>query len=302
MIPAFLATLLFSFSVVAASRSARILGSNAANFWRLFLAALMLSAWAHTFGLGVGGGAFGLFFLSGVVGFGMGDFALFQSLTRLGPRLAALMINCLAAPFAALIEWVWLGTTLTLPQVACGLLILAGVALSLAPEKQAVMPARRRLSGVLFGILAGLGQGCGAVITRKAYAVADVAGFEVDGGTSAYQRILGGLAVIALPYLWLAFRERERTRSIPSKPEAKAKRSRAWRWVVINALAGPAVGVAFFQWALKTTPSGIVLPITAMTPLAVIPLSYVFEGDRPGVRSLAGGVVAVVGVIGLTCV
>jgi drug/metabolite transporter (DMT)-like permease len=69
--------------------------------------------------------------------------------------------------------------------------------------------------------------------------------------------------------------------------------------VLANALAGPSVGVGFYQWALKTTPSGIVLPIVAMSPLVVVPFTYLFEGDRPGWRSLAGGVLAVLGVIGL---
>ena len=43
---AFIATLLFALSVLAASRSVRLLGGNSANFWRLVVAALtgMLAA------------------------------------------------------------------------------------------------------------------------------------------------------------------------------------------------------------------------------------------------------------------
>jgi drug/metabolite transporter (DMT)-like permease len=72
--------------------------------------------------------------------------------------------------------------------------------------------------------------------------------------------------------------------------------------VLLNALAGPTLGVACFQWALRSTPSGIVLPIVATTPLAVIPFTYYLENDRPGIRSLAGGALAVAGVAGLTLV
>ena len=57
-----------------------------------------------------------------------------------------------------------------------------------------------------------------------------------------------------------------------------------------------------YQWALATTPSGIVLPISTTTPLAVIPLAYKLEGDRPRVSSLVGGVIAVAGVVALTVV
>lgn len=300
MLPAFIATLLFAGSVIAASRSTRLLGSQTANFWRIVVATFLLGAWAHSVGCGLGGGVFGVFFVSGVIGFGLGDWALFETLPRLGPRLSSLMINCLGAPFAALIEWLWLGTRLSLAQLLWGLVILAGVGLSLAPERGTPIPPGHRLAGILFGLLSGFGQGFGAVITRKAFALAGAAGQSVDGGTAAYQRILGGLAFVAIPYAWHRLRRRWRERSSPTPgvlPPETMRRAR-W-WVLANALAGPSIGVGFYQWALKTTPSGVVLPITAMAPLAVIPFTYVFDRDRPGWRSLVGGAVAVAGVIGL---
>jgi drug/metabolite transporter (DMT)-like permease len=299
VLPALVATFLFAGSVIAASRSARLLGSQTANFWRILLAALFLGLWAHTLGQGWGGGAFALFFLSGVIGFGLGDYALFEALPRLGPRLSSLMINCLAAPFAALIEWLWLDTRLSAAQMFWGVLILSGVGLSLAPERGLPIPPRQRLTGILLGLAAGFGQGLGAVITRKAFALAAAAGTPVDGGTAAYQRILGGLAFVTLPYLWHRLRRRWRQGGETDSSLPPRERRRAWAWVLANALAGPSVGVGFYQWALKTTPSGIVLPIVAMSPLVVVPFTYLFEGDRPGWRSLAGGVLAVLGVIGL---
>ncbi len=302
MFPALLATILFAGSVIAASRSVRLLGSHPANFWRVAVGAVFLAAWAHLFGLGWGGGALGVFFLSGVIGFGLGDTALFMTLPRLGPRLSSLMINCLAGPFAALIEWLWLGTTLSAAQMLCGLAILGGVGIALAPEEHRPLPLRRRLGGMAWGVLAGFGQGFGAVLSRKAYAVAAAAGSQVDGGTAAYQRILGGLAFVALPYLWVRWRERAARAGALTAVPCVAPRPSAWPWVLLNALSGPTLGVAAYQWALRTTPSGIVLPITATSPLMVIPFTYWFEGDRPGGRSLAGAVVAVAGVIGLTLV
>lgn len=301
MVPAFIATFLFSLSIIAAGRSTRLLGSTAANFWRMVVASVLLGAWAYSVGLGLGGGAFGVFFLSGCVGYGVGDFGLFQTLPRLGPRLSTLMINCLGAPLAALIEWLWLGTRLTFGQSLCGVVILVGVAISLAPERHIAIPRRRRLSGVAFGVMAAVGQAYGAVLTRKAYEIAHAAGYQVDGGTAAFQRILGGIVVGGLPYLWLVIRARVRAAD-QSLPVPRRGGKRAWPWVLLNGIAGPAAGVAFFQWALKSTPSGLVLAITAMTPLLVVPLAYRFEGDRPGMRSLVGGLVAVGGVIGLTLV
>jgi drug/metabolite transporter (DMT)-like permease len=42
-----------------------------------------------------------------------------------------------------------------------------------------------------------------------------------------------------------------------------------------------------------------VLPIVATTPLVIIPLSYLLEGERPSRRSLAGGAIAVAGAVAL---
>ena len=67
-----------------------------------------------------------------------------------------------------------------------------------------------------------------------------------------------------------------------------------------NSLAGQTIGVSCMQWALETTPTGIVLAIIAMTPIVVIPFALVMEGERPTAQSLIGGAIGVAGVIGLT--
>jgi len=54
-----------------------------------------------------------------------------------------------------------------------------------------------------------------------------------------------------------------------------------------------------FQWALQLKGTGVVLPIVALTPLVIIPFSTVIEGERPGLRSLVGGGIAVAGVVAL---
>ena len=86
----------------------------------------------------------------------------------------------------------------------------------------------------------------------------------------------------------------QETTNTPINASAKSK---AWVFVMATALSGPSLGVGCYQWALKMTPSGLVLPIVATTPLMIIPLSAWMEGDRPPFRSIMGGLLAVVGVI-----
>jgi drug/metabolite transporter (DMT)-like permease len=57
--------------------------------------------------------------------------------------------------------------------------------------------------------------------------------------------------------------------------------------------------VACFQWALSIAKSGVVLPIIATTPVVAIPLTFLIDGDRPTLRSVVGGVIAVGGAVAM---
>ncbi len=296
MLAAFLTTVLFSISAVCGHRTAKLLGGTEANFWRLCLAAALLAIYAHVFGPGLHSAAWPTFFLSGCIGFGVGDAALFQALPRLGSRLSVMLVLCLSAPIAAVIEWLWIGTRLSASQIGYGLMILAGVAIALSPGKHLNLSRAEIVPGTLFGLVAAFCQAYGAVLSRKAFAISKLAGESLDGVTSAYQRILGGVVVTAI--LFAVIRWRSLNDGVTSRGAAvsrKAKWRAAWLWVVLNGLAGPALGVSCYQWALKTTPTGIVLPIVAITPLVIIPFARYVEGERPTVRSLFGGLIAVAG-------
>ena len=294
MLPAFLTTVLFAVSAVAANRTTSLLGGIKANFWRITLAAVLLACWAHTQGTGLEGRAFPFFLLSGCVGFGLGDLALYQALPRLGSRLSILLVHCLAAPLAALAEWLWLGTALTFAQAVASVTILGGVALALAPGQQLRLSRRVLVCGILFGVMAAIGQGMGALLSRKAYQIAAAAGENIDGLTAAYQRILAGWLVAALSFFVACYRGEKS--SLP-RPESPRVWKSAWPWIVVNAVAGPTLGVGCYQWALAIRPTGVVLPIIAITPIVVIPLARIVEGERPRKRSLLGGAIAVAGAV-----
>ena len=297
MLAAFLATILFSFSAITGRRLSHFISGTQANIVRLLFAALVLGTFSHLFGFGLTGAAFPLLFLSGCVGFGVGDLSMFQAYPRIGARRTIVLIQCLAAPFGGLIEWLWLHNAPTPAQMLCGVVILAGVGLAMMPAKAEAQPTEGLATGVLFGTLSALCQGAGAVISRKAYAVSQAAGHPfhsvTDGINAAYQRILGGILISLLFFGYLRLAHR-------TMPDDRSDWRRGWRWVAANAMAGPALGVSCYQWALMSEKTSIVLPIVATTPLAVMPLAHFIEGDRITWRTVAGGVLAVAGVIGLS--
>lgn len=309
MLASFLAAFFFALNATFSSRNVRAHGPAIANIGRLLVAATLLGLFAHTLGHGFTSASTGWFVLSGIIGMGLGDLGVYAALPLLGSRLTVLMTQCLAAPIAALGEWLWLGTRLTLTHVVWGLVILAGVAFALMPSRS--NPARVAIKplGFLFGVIAACGQGFGALVSRKGVNVAEAAGEAAHNATfglnAAYQRILAGLVFTSLWFLVLHLvRRRASTPSAPSDPATTATPAASPRiqprLIFANGLIGPVLGVGCYQWALATTPSGLVLPIAATTPLLAIPLAYWLEGDRPTRRALIGGVLAVAGCIALT--
>ena len=299
MLAALLTTLLFATSAICGYRAAKQIGGVAANFWRITLATIFLALWAFTFGHRFSG-APGWFMLSGFFGIGLGDSAYFQALPRLGSRRTFLITQCLGVPFAAIIEWLWLGTGLNLAEIICVAVILVGVIIALAPDDHMKISRHDWTIGIIASVFGSLGGALGAVIIRKGYAALAEAHLSVDAGTTGYQRMLGGFlppAIMLLVLKWRAGRNRD---PLLSEKTSHEKWSRVWPWVLANALAGQTLGVTCMQWALKTTQAGVVQAIIATSPIVLLPMTRIIEGERITPRSLVGALIAVGGVVGLT--
>jgi drug/metabolite transporter (DMT)-like permease len=299
---ALLAALLFAVSAICGYRSSKQIGGAEANFWRIALATFCLALWANIFGSELFGAAFPLFVASGLFGIGLGDSGYFQALPRLGSRRTVLLVQCFIPLFAILIEWLWLGTTLTIKELFCIAIILTGVAIALAPSDHAKIPPRQLWLGVAFTIFAAACSAFGAVLSRKAYAVAHAANEFPDPGTTGYQRVLGGIlipAIILLAAKWKSAHTHGGVFEEKTFHVSREKWKRIWPWVLGNSLAGQTLGVTCVQWALEKTPTGIVMTVTAMTPILLLPMTRIVEKEKIGIRSLLGAIIAVAGVIGL---
>lgn len=297
MIAAILTTFLFAFSAVTGQRVAVKLGGAWGNLLRLVLACLILGIIVLLTDPGaIRWPSFRWFFVSGLIGFGLGDVALFKAYERIGSRLTILLNLCLAPLFAMLMEWLWLGNTVGVRGVVCAIVILSGVGLAVRPGSRSLakVPRRGRFwVGIVFALIAGFGQGSGAVISRKAEEVAAALEAGGTGITAAFQRVVAGLVFSAVTVLLV--------RLFGSSEERESWRTPFDRsvlpWLFGAALFGPVVGVSCFQWALQDLESGIVLSVVALTPIVLMPLARITEGDQPSRLALLGAVVAVAGVV-----
>lgn len=302
MLPAFLTTLLFATSAICGYRTSKLIGGIEANFWRITLATIFLTVWAFTWGHGFEG-APAWFILSGFIGIGIGDSAYFQALPKLGSRRTILLCQCLTAPFAALIEFFWLGSGLHLAEIGCIAVIIVGVGVALKPDDHMQISKRDWQIGIIGSTISALCTAIASVLIRKGFQEAALDGFHPDSGTTGYQRVLGGIIIPTIALLlfkWKSAHAHGPAFASDTLHISKNKWQKIWPWVLANALAGQTLGVTCMQWALQTTPAAIVSAIIATTPVVLLPMTRIVDKEKIHRHSFIGAAIAVAGVIGLT--
>jgi drug/metabolite transporter (DMT)-like permease len=300
MLAALATVLLWSASTVVSTRAARLLGGVATNRARLVLAAIGLGIAAALHGSMHAGPAAAVFVVSGMIGLGVGDVGLFLAYERLGSRLPALITHTLAAPMATGIEWAWLGTTIAPREAALIATILAGVALALAPDRRTGIPRARFWRGLAGAVVSAAATALGAVLSRKGYQLAIGAAAPMHWLDATLWRSLGGVGfMFAIWPIMRAIRPAPATVPAGGVPPAGADWRRGWPWLVGTTACGPGLGLMFYQLALVRSPSGLVQAVVALVPIAVMPLAWWLEADRPSWRAVVGGLAAVGGVIGI---
>ncbi len=236
--------------------------------------------------------------LSGLIGLAIGDAFLFQSYLMIGPRLGSLLLS-LSTVFGALEAWLFFGETLRPGQIVGIALTLTGmmwVILERAPRSAApgtglpstaIAPgaARPHISplGILFGVLAGLGQATGLVFSRQ--------GMQGDFSPINGNVVRMLAAVLALWLVALFQRQVGSTlRTLRANPDAV-------RLLALAALIGPVIGVSLSLLAVQNTAVGVASVLTSLSPIFMLPFSHFFFKERLGWQPVAGTFLAMAGVI-----
>ncbi|MBD2108015.1 DMT family transporter [Nodosilinea sp. FACHB-13] len=280
---ALMAAFLWAVATVVFGRLGKSLSPLVLNLAKGAIALVLLSLTLVLIGQSAAGldrQAVSILALSGVIGIGLGDTAYFAAINHLGPR-RALLLETLAPPLAALLALVFLQETLS-GRAWLGIgLTLAGVVWVIAERAPGAAPGRADYRGVLYGVLAALGQATGAVMSR-----AVLADTEVAPMWSSLLRLGGGFIIIVGILRWQGLVV-EQLRPLRS-PKLLAG-------VALAAGFGTYLAIYLQQMALKYTATGVAQALTSTSPLFVLPLAAVL-GDRVSLRAVVGAVVALAGI------
>lgn len=292
MLLALLAAVLFAASAVCGQSLSRQLGGVTANACRITLACTILGLITWTFFPDhIDSATFRWFLLSGVLGFGFGDVALYLAYPLLGARTAGLVNLCLATLVGALADWMFLGTRLTPAEMGAAALTLAGVVMAMHKRDE---PFSWNV-GLLLTLFAGTCQGFGLMVSRLAQGIARQHGLEHSGPAQAFQRTLGGVVVG-----WMALAILRRSLKGRSLIPAEVRTPQLPYWILGASIFGPVAGVSALQVALqRVDSSAIVSAITATAPLMLLPISRLIDREAPTKQAICGSFLAVGGVIAI---
>lgn len=230
--------------------------------------------------------------LSGIVGYVIGDFCLFQCYIIIGSKYGQLFMT-LAPITAAIMAWFTLGQELRPTAMLAMLVTLAGIAISvLGRGDNHKVSLKLPLAGVLFAIGAAVCQGVGLVLSKigmnhyEASLTSPLEGWLLPFHANFFRCIAGTIGFALL----MAWRE-------GFKPLQNGVRDRKGLVAAVaTTIFGPFVGVGASLLAVQYTAAGIASTLMALTPIIIIlPAWWLFKQPITA-KSLLGAVISVIGV------
>lgn len=270
------------------------LGNLTLNVLRMALALLfsVVLFWVvigTPFPTGISTAACGWMLLSGLVGYVIGDFCLFQCYIIIGSRYGQLFMT-LAPLAAAFMAWITLGQQMSLMSIFAMLITLAGISISvLGRGEHHRVSLKLPLSGVLFAIGAAVCQGVGLVLSKIGmdhYDSTQMPAWLIPFSANFLRCIAGVIGFTILLY----FKE-------GLQPLRDAIHDRKGIMVATaTTIFGPFVGVGFSLMAVQYTSAGIASTLMALTPIIIILPSYWLFRQPITWRTVLGAVISVIGV------
>ena len=236
--------------------------------------------------------AYGWMLLSGLVGYVIGDYCLFQCYIIIGSKFGQLFMT-LAPITAAIMAWFTLGQSLQPTAILAMAVTLAGIGITILGRGDGHrLSLKLPLNGVLFAIGAAICQGVGLVLSKigmnhyEASMTATTPSWLLPFFANFYRCIAGIVGFAILMYFKETFAPLRR--SVGDRKGMTA--------AVATTIFGPFVGVGCSLMAVQYTAAGIASTLMALTPIIIILPAWWLFRQPITFKSVIGAIISVIGV------
>lgn len=285
---AFATALCWSIGPIFFESASRKVGALAVNFWKVVFAFSFLSL----AGLITRGMPFPLdapariwFYLaiSGLIGFVISDFFLFNAYILVGSRIA-IVFQSLTPLFTALFALVFLGERMLPSQLLGMLVVITGILIVVSSRRRKPnlesAPQAESAKGYIYSLLASIFQAAGLIFSKIG-----VQDYDVISGSQI--RIVAAIVGLAVQALILG----QGVKIFKEVPKERL----AFKNIAIGAIFGPFLGVSFSLLAVRYTQAGTASTLMALTPVLIIPPTIFILKQKVRLREFIGAAVAVGG-------
>lgn len=223
--------------------------------------------------------------LSGIIGLGFGDIALFYAFTTIGTRLS-MLIYSLAPVISAMAGLFFWGEHLSIIQIIAMIVTVLAITyvgvLSNEREANFKIKSKNYWIGFLAAILGAIGQALGLIFSKMGI----YGDFPALSGLVI--RLLGGTILI-----WgMTFLKKQVKDTIDSIKEDKKSHLYIW----IGTLTGPIGGIYFSLLGLKYASLGVASVLQSLSPIFLLPIGALIFHEKISFKAVIGTVVAMIGV------
>ncbi len=283
---ALLTAALWVFTGTAFERAGKRVSSEAVNYVRIIMALVIMGIFltirrGSPIPLDASPKAWLWLSFSGLAGFVLGDFFLFESYVLIGTRIT-LLIMSLSPILTGILGYLVFRETLS-PLSMLGIsLVIIGIMLVVLSKKQGEkMKLNIRPKGLIFAILGAIGQSIGLIFSKLGMG-------SFDPFASTQIRLISGTIGWTLLFLIFAW--------FPKLKNFK-KDHKALGFTFFGAFFGPFLGVALSLTAVQHTRAAIASAIMSIMPVLILPVNWVFFKEKISSREILGAVITVTGVI-----
>ena len=225
--------------------------------------------------------------LSGIIGLSIGDYFLFSSYRRIGPRYSMILMS-LAPIFSCIGARFIFNEKLGIMSIIGIILTIIGILIVISRQNNGKQTNENKsekikLKNLTFGLFAALGQAIALLCVKKSFLLG-----EIDSILATFIRLI---SVGILLMLGLTFFKKYKNPFILYKEDKYTL-----KLVLSGTLIGPVCGITLSVLSLNYIPVSIAQTLFATSPIFMLPISHFIFNDKVTFGSIIGVLVAITGV------